>query len=140
MSYFLNISDNKRLVKMNNQKENSFDLIVFEDRVCDQITKQVKNLNSESTPVNMVWKMRNDIGLKVYLNVVLVGVELNFNPFTQTYDGSKVISFTCTDTEYYAHQKLLVGQLVYKTKKRWKDYLLYQRIMKLTAINDAANK
>lgn len=131
MSAFIQISSShKSFVKMNNQSEAGFELIILNEDFLNDVINDLNRLSKDGS-IHIAWELKNARGYKVYKDVKLLEIKQNLNPFTHSYDG-KVLVFSCADTESFSKIKPDIGKQVYKSTKRWKDYTLLERALKLS--------
>lgn len=128
MSFIQVTRNQKSFVRMNNQSEKGFDLIILKSDVFNQI---ISELNSDEK-INLAWELKNERGYKVYYNINLTGVKDNINPFNGGKIDGKVLSFTCVSTESFSRVKTDIGKGIYKSTKKWKDYTMLERALKLS--------
>lgn len=109
MSAFIQISSSQKgFVKMNNQSENGFHLIIMNESFFNDIQNDLNRLYNLGD-VHLAWELKNQRGYKVYKNVKLLEIKENLNPFTHSYDG-KVLVFSCEDTESFSRIKQDIGK------------------------------
>jgi len=134
MRYFLRILKEQKVdIKMNNQTDSGFDLIILTDKAYNQVMNKLNYLYKREIGVNIAWefKARRNC-FKVYNDSEIKEIKDNVNPFTNRIEG-KIITFTCGDVDYYSDETQ--GNLVPKTNKKYKDTNILLRALKLSNIN-----
>lgn len=135
MRYFLKILREQKVdIKMNNQTDNGFDLILLTDKAYNQVINKLNYLYKRDVGVNIAWEFKSRRNcFKVYKDAEIKEVKENLNPFTNKIQGF-VITFSCSDVDYYS-SGLEKGTIVPKTNKKYKDTNVLLRALKLSNIN-----
>ncbi len=131
--YFLNIlREQKGSIKMNNQTDDSFDLILLTSKSYNQVMNKLNFLMKREITTNIAWEFKSRKNhFKLYRDISITKIKDNFNPFKNRVEG-KVVSCSCNDVSYYG---IDVDKLVPKTNKKYKDSKLLFRAMKLSNLD-----
>lgn len=138
MRYFLKIvSDQKQHIKMNNQTDKGFDLIILNDVIFDKIINELNYSYNKDIKINMLWELKRKNYFKVYKNIEILKIEDNFNPFKKEIEG-KVITFSCKGINFYSEIYSDIGKSIFRyypnSKIKWKDAKRLYRAIKLSNI------
>jgi len=136
MRYFLKILREQKVdIKMNNQTDSGFDLILLTDKAYNQVINKLNYLYKRDIGVNVAWefKARRNC-FKVYRDSEIKEIKENLNPFTNKTQGM-VITFSCDGVDYYTEDKSQIGNVVPKTSIKYKDTNILLRALKLSNIN-----
>jgi len=136
MRYFLKILKEQKVdIKMNNQTDNGFDLIIIADKAYNQVINKLNYLYKKDIGVNVAWEFKVQRNcFKVYKDAKIKEIKKNINPFTNKVQGM-VITFSCNGVDYYTENKLDIGRIVPKTSIKYKDTNILLRALKLSNIN-----
>lgn len=138
MRYFLRILKEQKVdIKMNNQTDRGFDLIILTDKTYNQVINKLNYLHNRKIRVNIAWEFKAQRNcFKVYSDVEIKEIKDNLNPFTNRIEG-KIITFTCDDVDYYTNGNHMcdIGSIVPKTNKKYKDTNILLRALKISNIN-----
>jgi len=136
MRYFLKIlKDQKVDIKMNNQTDSGFDLILLTDKTYNQIINKLNYCYKKDIGVNIAWEFKVQRNcFKVYKDVEIKEVKENINPFKNKAQGM-IITFSCEGVDYYSEKEFDIGRIAPKTSIKYKDSNILLRALKLSNIN-----
>ena len=141
MKYFLKILREQKFdVKMNNQTDKGFDLIILTDEPYNRIMNKLNYCYKRGVEVNIAWEFKNKRNyFKLYKDVKMLSIDENFNPRRNKVEGM-VIRFSCDNVEYFSPSDVFVGRNVPLTNKKYKSTNQLLRALKLSNIKFDVNE
>ena len=138
MKRFLKIyRKDKEDIKMINQSEKGFELVILSDKLIKEFTEMINICRINGDQIYIVWQMKfKRENFILYRNCIFSDPIDNFNPFTkpQKLFGKK-FKVTCSGTMFYSESKLFKNQIVKKTNLKYKDATLLERMLKIGELN-----
>jgi len=123
----------KNFIKMTNQTDKGFELIILSDTL---INKFLKIINSNDE-IYIVWQMKfKPENFILYKNCILSAPIDNFNnkPGEKNIYGKK-IKIVCSGNSFYTNSIIYKNREVKKTKLKYKDFALLNRMLKISELN-----
>lgn len=134
----------KEYVKMTNQTNFGFDLIILDDDILNEFLEIVNKYEENSDEINLVWqfKFKRD-NYSVYKDCIFSTPQVNYyggrtnkkpRPF------GKIISVTCKGKSDYSYSSNLDTYTAYnpfadRKSKKYKDGKLLSRMLKIHELN-----
>ena len=139
MKQFLRIKkSDKKFVKMINQTEKGFELVITSDSLLNDFIKKINSYKENNDDVDIVWQMKfKHDNYVAYKNCVFSEPEVNY--FSQkgrdTVILGKKIKVSCSNVQYYSNSFIYKNSIVKKTKHTYKDAHLLERMLKICELN-----
>lgn len=138
MKHFLRIKRaDKKNIKMINQTESGFCLVITSDNVLNDILNKINSYNNNDE-IDIVWQMKfkNDNYI-IYKKCIFSNPEINY--FTQRGKMpvvlGKRIKVSCSGVQYYSNSFAYKNHNVKNTKHIYKDAHLLERMLKISELN-----
>ena len=140
MKQFLRINRaDKKYVKMINQTETGFELVITSDSVLDNFIKKINSYKENNDDVDIVWQMKfKHDNYITYKNCVFSEPEINYFSKRQGIDTvilGKKIKVSCSGVQYYSDSFIYKNRIVKKSKHTYKDAHLLERLLKISELN-----
>jgi len=135
MKRFIKIGlQDKTNIKMINQSENGFELVVISDNTSNNLNRLIKSCKENNDDICIVWQMKFKIGNYIlYKNCIFSDPVDNY--FTDYKKVSKLLgkkySVKCSGTMYYSDSYLYKNRIVKKSQHTYKDSTLLERMLKI---------
>ena len=142
----------KDKIKMINQSDKGFELAILSESLLKSLLETINDCEERGDEVDIVWQMKHKaLNYIVYKkctfsapmdNVIPEKVIHSFNTFNlknSTIIGKK-IKVTCSDTTYYSDSFLFKNRTIKKTKNKYKDGMLLERMLKIGELNYISEK
>jgi len=132
---------NKKDIKMINQSDKGFELIVLNDKLIKELVEVINTCNKKGDDICVVWQMKfKNENYILYKNCIFSSPMDNFNPFAKTPEEKiqpfgKKFKVTCSDTTYYTESGIYKNRNVRMTKENYKDATLLERMLKISELN-----
>lgn len=139
MKQFLRIKRvDKKHVKMINQAEKGFELVITSKSILDDFIKKINSYKENNDDVDLVWQMKfKHDNYVTYKNCIFSEPEVNY--FSQkgrdTVILGKKIKVSCSGVQYYSNSHMYKNSTVKKTKHIYKDAHLLERMLKISELN-----
>lgn len=134
----------KEFIKMINQSEKGFDLVITNDNVFNDILNTIKNCKENNIRIDIVWQMKwKHENFILYKNCIFSEPEINYFIKGKNYHRfekpspqqcGKKIKINCDGIIHYSESEEYKHKSVKNTKNKYKDGLLLNRMLKINEL------
>lgn len=136
----------KQNVKMINQSEKGFELIILSDKLINEFMETVHTCEENKDDIAIVWQMKfKRENYILYKNCIISPPMENFNPFARGADKEKPygkkFKVTCSGTSYYTELKPKMVFNPYSRRSatpqnvKFNDIIQLERMLKIGELN-----
>jgi len=132
----------KQFVKMTNQSEKGFELIILSDKILNEFLELVNNCEEQGDELFIVWQMKfKRQNYTLYKNCTVSAPMNNFNPFARTTEDKakpygKKFKVICSGSTNYGEVENLSLRVQRNQKyAKYKDVKLLIRMLKIGELN-----
>lgn len=126
----------KQFVKMINQTENGFELIILSDKLMNEILETIHYCELDNDVIDIVWQMKfKPDNYKQYKLCTFSAPMDNFHPSDKVNPLGKKFKVKCEETEYYTDSIMFKNRMTKKSKIMYKDMSLFIRQVKISELN-----
>lgn len=140
MKQFLKIRrTDKKYIKMINQTEKGFELVITSDSVLNEIIEKINSYKINNDSVDIVWQMKfKHENYITYKNCVFSEPEINFfnSKGKEPVILGKKIKVACSGVQYYSNSHVYKNSKVKKSSHQYKDGNLLDRMLKVCQLNN----
>mgnify|MGYP001768424291 CR=1 FL=1 len=133
----------KGFIKMINQSEKGFDLIITNDNVFNDILNTIKNCKENNIRIDIVWQMKWKLdNFVLYKNCIFSEPEINYFIIKKRYMGDsaspqpcgKKIRIICDSVSHYSDSEEYKHKQIKNKKEKYKDGLILNRMLKINEL------
>ena len=139
MKKFLRFNNKeKKFIKMINQSGRGFELIILSESYIQDLLQCIHDCEEKGDSIYIVWQMKFKAGNYIlYKNCTFSTPQDNFYSM---YGGEpklfgKKIKVKCSDTNFYTDSFLYKNQKVKKSRSKYSDGMLLNRMLKISELN-----
>jgi len=131
----------KRFIKMINQTEKGFELVILSDSVIKELLETINNCEEKNDEIYIVWQMKfKQTNFILYKKCTFSSPIDNFNSSKRTMEEKttlcgKKIKVSCSGNSFYTNSYMYKNKEVKKTKVRYQDSNALIRMLKISELN-----
>lgn len=133
----------KQNVKMINQTENGFELVILSDIHLKEILEYIHESEEVGDSIDVIWQMKfKRENFKQYKACSFSAPMDNFHPTDKNVPLGKKIKITCDGTGYYTDSEMLKNRSSRSNRSKilYKDMTLLTRMLKISELNVKSTK
>lgn len=131
----------KQEVKMINQTENGFELVILSENVMKELLEKINDAEESGDSIDVIWQMKwKSENYKQYKNCVFSAPMDNFHPRDNNSPMGRKFKVTCNDTGYYTDSVFQKNKFNRRSKVTYKDMTLLTRMLKISELNVKSDK
>jgi hypothetical protein len=133
----------KNNVKMINRADKSFELVITDDIILNQILEKIEDCEKNKYRLDIVWQMKHKSNnIMLYKNCKFsTPIDNFFGKFgEQPKLCGKKIKIVCDSIQYFSDSTLYINQNIPKSNAKYKNSLQLIRMLKLYELKEIRNK